>query len=408
MAEDMNGKLFFLKLGEETRRISCSENELSSVEDLEVMAKTKFSDKSILTKDFEFWTTDKTYGVRYKVGTLQDIHAGSVIEIISKDQNKKRTLEDPNLGQVSKRARSGPRFVVRLRGLPWSCSKGDLTEFFEGIDLLEAHIINLPNGRASGEGVVEVGNQEDLEKALAKNKEHIGTRYIEVQKSTGEDMDRSLGRYKAATDNAVENEQNSVIRMRGMPFSSGESDIIEFFEQESVKPVRVHIAREGGVGRPSGVAFVEFSTPEESETAMKCNRKNMGSRYIELFKSDVNDLKKTMGYFSYRAYNPAMSGGQNGGYGSFGGERSGDGNNCIKMRGLPYSSTEQDITSFFQEAGITPVTIHRKPDGGEAYVEFSNENDAKVAMGRNKAHIGKRYIDLFRVNYAEVAQTVGL
>jgi len=158
---------------------------------------------------------------------------------------------------------------------------------------------------------------------------------------------------------------------------------------------------------------VEFSTPEESNTAMNCNRKNMGSRYIELFKSDVRDLKASMGYSRNKSFNPAMNGGYNGGFnGQFhgknaGGQFNGDGNNCIKMRGLPYNSTEQDITLFFQAAGVTPVTIHRNPDGGEAYVEFANGNDAQAAMGQNKAHIGSRYIDLFRVSYSEVAQIVG-
>jgi len=337
---------------------------------------------------------------------LNDICEGAVIEITSPNDNK-RKRENDNLGNEPKRSRSGPRYVLRLRGLPWGCTLDDLNEFFEDIVLLKAHIIMLPDGRASGEGVVEVGSPEDLEKALEKDNEHIGTRYIEVKKSTGEDMDRAMG-VCIASSGAVENEQNSVIRMRGLPFSAVDSDIIAFFEQEGVKPVRVHIVREEGIGRPSGTAFAEFSTQEESETAMKCNRKNIGTRYIELFTSSVRDLKATVGYTASR-HNPYRTGrgGFNGGQydsSSF----NGDGNNCVKMRGLPYSSNEQDITAFFEEAGVTPVRIHRKPDGGEAYVEFLNGNDAQIAMGRNKAHIGHRYIDLFLVSYSEVAQVVGL
>jgi len=347
--------------------------------------------------------------VRHKLEDLNDICEGAVIEITSPNDNK-RKRENDILGHEPKRSRSGPRYVLRLRGLPWGCTLDDLKEFFEGIELLEAHIIMFPDGRASGEGVVEVGGPEDLEKAMGKDNEHIGTRYIEVKKSTGEDMDRAMG-VCSASSVAVENEQNSVIRMRGLPFSALDSDIIEFFEQECVKPVRVHIVREEGIGRPSGTAFAEFSTQEESETAMKCNRKNIGTRYIELFTSSVRDLKVTVGHTASRPnpYNQVMTGtgGFNGGqYNSS--SFNGDGNNCVKMRGLPYSSNEQDITAFFEEAGVTPVRIHRKPDGGEAYVEFVNGNDAQIAMGRNKAHIGHRYIDLFLVSYNEVAHVVGL
>jgi len=289
---------------------------------------------------------------------------------------------------------------------------GDLNEFFDGIELLDAQIIYLSSGRASGEGVVEVGSQEDFEKALGKNNEHIGSRWIEVFKSTGEDIDRVMGRV-SATGGDVENEQNSVIRMRGLPFAALESDIVEFFGQASVKPARVHLVREEGLGRPSGVAYAEFSTEEECSAGLTCNNRNIGTRYIELFKSTMSDLKATCGYANSfdNMYNPAMAGVQFGpAYNGFGGgpQFRGDGNHCVKMRGLPYNSNEKDITSFFQQGGVIPTRIHRNPDGGEAYVEFMNGNDAQRAMGRNRAHIGHRYIELFRVSYDEVAGIVGL
>jgi len=78
------------------------------------------------------------------------------------------------------------------------------------------------------------------------------------------------------------------------------------------------------------------------------------------------------------------------------------------MQGLPYSSSESEITRFFQEAGVTPIRIHRKHNGGEAYVEFNNVFDAKQAMTKHKQNIGRRYIDLFRVSYQEMAEVVGL
>eukprot|EP00471_Norrisiella_sphaerica_P001815 CAMPEP_0184492394 /NCGR_PEP_ID=MMETSP0113_2-20130426/23107_1 /TAXON_ID=91329 /ORGANISM="Norrisiella sphaerica, Strain BC52" /LENGTH=58 /DNA_ID=CAMNT_0026877165 /DNA_START=92 /DNA_END=265 /DNA_ORIENTATION=+ len=33
---------------------------------------------------------------------------------------------------------------------------------------------------------------------------------------------------------------------------------------------------------------------------------------------------------------------------------------CLKMRGLPFQSTEQMITDFFKQAKVTPIRIHRK------------------------------------------------
>jgi len=410
MAVDGVGdKLFFFNLDGDTRKVTCFANELGSLADLIPMVQNKFGDKNVVTANIEFWTTDQSYGVRHKLDSLQDIYDGAIIEIMT--QQKRKRVAD-NQGQQPKRVRTGPRYVVRLRGLPWECTLGDLNEFFDGIELVDAQIIYLSSGRASGEGVVEVGSQEDFEKALGKNNEHIGSRWIEVFKSTGEDIDRVMGRVNATGGN-VENVQNSVIRMRGLPFAALESDIIEFFGQASVKPARVHLVREEGLGRPSGVAYAEFSTEEECSAALTCNNRNIGTRYIELFKSTMSDLKATCGYSNSfdNMYNPAMAGVQFGpAYNGFGGgpQFQGDGNHCVKMRGLPYNSNEKDITTFFQEGGVIPTRIHRNPDGGEAYVEFMNGNDAQKAMGRNRAHIGHRYIELFRVPYDEVASIVGL
>merc|ERR1712003_428793 len=81
---------------------------------------------------------------------------------------------------------------------------------------------------------------------------------------------------------------------------------------------------------------------------------------------------------------------------------------CLLMRGLPYSCTESDITKFFQEIDVTPIRIHRKADGAEAYVEFYSISDTDKAMTRHRNYIGRRYIELFRVTYEDMARTVGL
>jgi heterogeneous nuclear ribonucleoprotein F/H len=52
----------------------------------------------------------------------------------------------------------------------------------------------------------------------------------------------------------------------------------------------VHIVTEGG--RPSGVALVEFNTPQEAATAMTKDKQMMGTRYIELFMSSRDELQR--------------------------------------------------------------------------------------------------------------------
>jgi len=399
-------KLFFFTYNEDTRKVAVPGSKLTSLDDLLPLMKEKYNDLTISSTQPDYWTADQTYGVKHKITSVDDIYPGAVIEV--KYQGTKRQNDNPLGGLGVKRPRkTGPRYVARLRGLPWGCTKDEITEFFSGVELEECHIILNPDGRASGEGIVEVGSESDLEQVLAKNKENIGSRYIEVRKSTASDIDWALQRVGAMGVTAlgggglgIENPNNSVVRMRGLPFSATEEEIEEFLMKVEVKAARVHIIREAGVGRPSGIAYVEIASAADATKALSLDRENMGSRYIEMYKSSQSELRGSVTGFGQTGGGLQLMPGLQGGMGG--------GNNCIKMRGLPWQVTEQDIIMFFGEVDVTPVRIHRKAEGGEAYVEFADPQSVTKAMTRNKAYIGHRYIELFPASYGEVAQTVGM
>ena len=80
----------------------------------------------------------------------------------------------------------------------------------------------------------------------------------------------------------------SVIKMRGLPYSVNVNDIKEFFKP--LAPSNINLLF-GDDGRLSGEAEVEFATPEETNSALEYDRKYIGSRYIELFlHSSSNDF----------------------------------------------------------------------------------------------------------------------
>ena len=77
----------------------------------------------------------------------------------------------------------------------------------------------------------------------------------------------------------------------------------------------------------------------------------------------------------------------------------------LKMRGLPFSATKGDIIAFFDEdsLGITPlhedsihivVALDGRPQG-TAFAEFSSADDARLAMRKDRAAMGSRYVELF-------------
>jgi RNA recognition motif-containing protein len=80
------------------------------------------------------------------------------------------------------------------------------------------------------------------------------------------------------------------------------------------------------------------------------------------------------------------------------------------VRGLPWSSTEDDLTGFFAEVNVYPLRLHRNQGSGEAFVEFASPAELQTAMQKNRAYMkgSNRYIELIPVPYAELAATVGL
>ena len=102
-----------------------------------------------------------------------------------------------------------------------------------------------------------------------------------------------------------------------------------------------------------------------------------------------------------------MGGGMGGGGGGmgnagFGGMRGGGGRFAVKMRGLPFRVTEQEIAEWFSSVA-DPIDIYIKENGegrpsGEAEVTFATEGDAKRAMQKNKQNMQHRYIELFPVH----------
>lgn len=72
--------------------------------------------------------------------------------------------------------------VVKMRGLPWNVSPKDIAAFLAPILVPEGgvHLMNGNNGRPSGIAYVELETEDDQKEAVAKDKQCIGGRYIDV------------------------------------------------------------------------------------------------------------------------------------------------------------------------------------------------------------------------------------
>ncbi|XP_018328130.1 heterogeneous nuclear ribonucleoprotein H-like isoform X2 [Agrilus planipennis] len=358
-------------------------------------------------------------------------------------------------------------YIAKLRGLPWSATTDDIITFFKDCNIKGGkngiHMTTSREGRPSGEAFVEFVDVEDLQRALLRDRDHMGNRYIEVFKVNRAEMEWVIKRCGPMYGS----NEDGCVRLRGLPFGCSKEEIAQFFTGLEIVPNGITLLTDYS-GRSSGEAYVQFVNKEVAEKALLKHRERIGHRYIEIFRSSLSEVSSVLGYNGRRigggpggmGYNSRPSpydrgdhryGGMNrfqsrgsrsfkGGFSNsivsdrkfndydvpnspwMGASRNGSlagsdrspysmsswngsndrgvsaGIHCVHMRGLPFKATQMDIADFFKP--IIPVSIRLLQDGsgrasGEADVEFASHEDAVRAMSKDKGHMQHRYIELF-------------
>lgn len=343
-------------------------------------------------------------------------------------------------------------FIIKARGLPWSATAAEVQKFFQDCNIAGEeggiHFTVNKEGRPSGECFVELSSQLDMEKALDHNNEHMGKRYIEIQEAKRSEMEWVVQRMAGGQmgggggGHGMGNDSDGFVRLRGLPYGASKKDIADFFAGIQIAPYGITLTMDQD-GRPSGDAYVEFTSAEEAEKAMKKHKEKIGHRYIEVFKSSKNDVKyvvpsnddfrplmpgrpgpydrpqgfggrgargrggmnlgpsgfNTGNFGSRRGTGGPMRGGRNMG-GGRGGESDSESTtgHSVHMRGLPFEATVADVYQFFAPINPVEVRLLYEDSGrpkGEADVDLSTHADAEAAMLKDKQNMGHRYIELF-------------
>ena len=219
------------------------------------------------------------------------------------------------LNHVVKNDKMINNHVIMMRGLPYDATVNDVIKFFgTEFDIVDNGIV-LPldsDGRASGQAFVQFTNAEDAAKALKKNREHMGRRYIEIFESSTDDVLQHQ-QEKLKIKSRMMNDH--VVRLRGLPWDCSKDDVANFFGSE------FDIVEDGILlplasdGRSSGQAFVQFTNSADAAKALTRNRQNMGQRYIEVFESSMEDAIKSQDCLDEPRIGKAPSGRGGRGYG---------------------------------------------------------------------------------------------
>ncbi|VDN17052.1 unnamed protein product [Gongylonema pulchrum] len=250
--------------------------------------------------------------------------------------------------------------VVRLSGLPYACTKEEIVRFFEPLEIADNGIVLLYDrysGKPKGEAFVAFNESEHATKALAKNKEYIQHRYVDIYASSYGEMMRALeddrepyggGGGGGGGGRGWDRDR----RPRGMPYDRP--------GDRGYRDSRMHRSdawadRYGGGGDGYDDGY--------------------GGRGGGPMRRGWRDEPPHRGYSPprrrYMTPPPDYS---------------------IRMRGLPYRATERDIVDFFRPIRPTSIDIIYEygtdRPSGEAVVEFRSRGDFEAAMQRNREYMG--------------------
>ncbi|CAF1521733.1 unnamed protein product [Rotaria magnacalcarata] len=339
------------------------------------------------------------------------------------------------------------KFVVRLRGLPWNTSQSEVIKFLGGCKIRRLQFVTNDQGRSTGECFVILETKEDVDLAKSFDKNMLGTRYIEIFESNHDAMSDMLRKYNSdynANDpsnpennlSSNDNWQEPAVRLRGLPYHATKSDISKFFDGLDIAQNGIHISS----SKPAGEAFVAFVNMDNALRALEFNRMNMGHRYIEVFKSTyaearasiLNDTQmmvrqKTGGSAQRQGSDTDNTGNNNNNSSNMNQysnippasnnynidtrnrnnypmvhnesgpvKRSLCASFTMKLRGVPFDATEQDIYDFFNP--IMPIRVEQENavriKASTWYVEFGSREEANEAMTYDRKYMGSRYIEL--------------
>ncbi|XP_051262623.1 epithelial splicing regulatory protein 1 isoform X2 [Dicentrarchus labrax] len=361
-----------------------------------------------------------------------EIMASIVLALLSEPfchtfSNQERVSEKFETGTCSKMEKVCDNTVIRARGLPWQSSDQDIARFFRGLNIAKggAALCLNAQGRRNGEALVRFVSEEHRDLALQRHKHHMGNRYIEVYKATGEDFLKIAGGTSNEVAIFLSREDQIIVRMRGLPFTATHEQVLTFFSPgEGLKETCPVSGGKDGIlfvrypdGRPTGDAFVLFACEEHAQCALRKHKEILGRRYIELFKSTAAEVQQVLNRYSSAplipvapaplvSMLPAVSLLP----------PPGSMRDCLRLRGLPYTANIEDILTFLGEFthdirphGVHMVLNQQGRPSGDCFIQMTSAERALQASQRLHKHVmpsqrgpNNRYVEVFPCSAEEM------
>ncbi|XP_026200086.1 probable RNA-binding protein 19 [Anabas testudineus] len=189
--------------------------------------------------------------------------------------------EDKNQSKAKKTGQqeteSTTEFTVKLRGAPFNVKEQQIREFMTPLKPAAIRIGRNESGNRTGYVYVDLRSEEEVNKALKKNKDYIGGRYIEVfrvdagvkdkRHKKDKELDKNFTRKLKEDEEMEDVAESGRLFVRNLPYTCTEEDIKELFSKHGPLS-EILFPIDNLTKKPKGFAFVTYMIPENAVTAL--------------------------------------------------------------------------------------------------------------------------------------------
>ncbi|XP_067406263.1 probable RNA-binding protein 19 isoform X2 [Emydura macquarii macquarii] len=193
---------------------------------------------------------------------------GTVVERMKKKGAKLELKDQANPNEAS------TPYTVKLRGAPFNVTEQNVREFLLPLKPVAIRIVRNAHGNKTGYIFVDFNCEEEVQKALKRNKEYMGGRYIEVFreesvpkiKLTRKGEDQPWQRRKKDDEEEEDLSESGRLFVRNLPYTSTEEDLEQIFSKYGPLS-EIHFPIDSLTKKPKGFAFITYMIPEHAVKA---------------------------------------------------------------------------------------------------------------------------------------------
>ncbi|XP_047454202.1 RNA binding motif protein 12Bb [Mugil cephalus] len=315
-----------------------------------------------------------------------------------------------------------------LKGLPFSVTEKEVFDFFGGLCVDEIVLLKNQKGLNKGTGFVKFATREDAAEGLKRDKQYIGSRYVDILPTTVADWRRATGRAPTVDNkedsferrrSPVRSQRNPQHHMRSpqhrmrsrspvaqrhnspeeycvlldnLSFAVEKEDIKQLYRNAKLEDDQILHLRDSD-GKRTRSAFVLFKSLHDYCDALSHETRELFNRLVytrPISKEKMISLLESQSVAGRTSGTPERFPERPPSYPSdpYTSEKI-----CVYVQNLPFDVRKVEIMDFFHGFNVTEdkVYVLRDHEGagvGKALVLFRSETEATRALSLN----GRRFL----------------